>query len=48
MRGDTIYIYTILVNEPEGKRPSVRCRRRWEVNINNKANLTEIGREGVD
>jgi len=35
-----------LVGKPEGKRPRVRPRRRWEDNI--RMDLREIGREGVD
>jgi hypothetical protein len=38
--------YTILVGEPEGKKPLRRPRRRWEDNI--RTDLKEIGWEGVD
>jgi hypothetical protein len=38
--------YTILVEEPEGKRPIGRPRRRWQDNI--KMDLKGIGWEGVD
>jgi hypothetical protein len=31
----------VLVGNPEGERPAVRPRRRWEYNI--KANLREVG-----
>jgi hypothetical protein len=40
------HAYKILVEMPEGKRPVVRPRRRWEDNI--KMDLREIGSEGVD
>jgi hypothetical protein len=33
-------VYTILVVEPEGKRPFGKLRRRWEDNI--RMDLTEI------
>jgi len=36
----------ILVGKPEGRRPLVRPRRRWEDNI--RMVLREIGWEGVD
>jgi hypothetical protein len=36
----------ILVGKPEGKRPLVRSRRRWEDNI--KMDLREIGWGGMD
>jgi hypothetical protein len=38
--------YRILIGKPEGKRPLVRPRRRWEDNI--KMDLREIGWGGVD
>jgi hypothetical protein len=38
--------YRILVGKPEGKRPLVRFRHRWEDNI--RMDLREIGLEGVD
>jgi hypothetical protein len=34
-------IYRVLVGKPEGKRPLVRLRRRWEDGI--KMDLSEIG-----
>jgi hypothetical protein len=34
-------VYRILVGKPEGKRPLVRPRRKWEDDIN--MNLREIG-----
>ena len=34
--------YTVLVGKPEGRRPFVRPRRRWEDNI--KMDLREVGR----
>jgi len=39
-------VYRVLVGKPEGKRPLVRPRRRWEFNI--KMDLQEVGCEGVD
>jgi hypothetical protein len=38
--------YRVLVGRPEGKRPLVRPRCRWEDNI--KMNLGEIGIDGVN
>jgi hypothetical protein len=38
--------YRILVGRPEGRRPLVRPRRRWEDNI--KMDLQEVGWKGVD
>jgi hypothetical protein len=35
-----------LVGEPEGKRPLIRHRRRWEDNI--KMDLKEIGWDSMD
>ena len=35
-------VHKVLVGKPEGKRPLVRPRRRWEDNI--KMNLEEVGR----
>jgi hypothetical protein len=37
---------SILVGRPEGKRPLVRPRRRWEDNI--KVDIKQIGWEDVD
>jgi hypothetical protein len=34
-------VYKVLVEKPEGKRPLVRPRRRWEDNI--KMDLQEVG-----
>jgi uncharacterized protein (DUF2342 family) len=39
-------VYSTLVGKPEGKRPLVRTRQRWEVNI--RMDLSEIVWEGVD
>jgi hypothetical protein len=39
-------VYTVLVGTPEGKRPLVRPRRRWDDNI--KMDLREIGIDGVN
>ena len=35
-------VHKVLVGKPEGKRPLVRQRRRWEDNI--KMDLQEVGR----
>jgi hypothetical protein len=39
-------VYRVCVEKPEGKRPTVRPRRRWEDNI--KMNLQEEGCGGMD
>jgi len=39
-------VYRVLVGKPEGKRPLVRPRHRWEDNI--KMDLQEVGCEGMD
>jgi hypothetical protein len=39
-------VYDVLVGKPQGKRPLVRIRRRWEDNI--KMDLQEVGCEGMD
>jgi hypothetical protein len=39
-------VYKVLVGKPEGKRPLVRHRCRWENNI--KMDLEEVGCGGVD
>jgi len=39
-------VYRVLVGKPEGKRPLVRPRRRWE--DNNKMDLQEVGCGGMD
>ena len=41
-----IYAYRVLVVKPEGKRPLVMQRRRWEDNI--KRDLREVGCEAGD
>ena len=41
--GDRGGVYRVLVGKPEGKRPFVRPRRRWEDNI--KMDLQEMGCE---
>jgi hypothetical protein len=38
--------YKIFIGKPEGKRPLIRRKCRWEDNI--KMGLGEIGWEGVD
>jgi hypothetical protein len=43
---ETRNTYRISVEEPEGKRPLARPRRRWVDNI--KTNLREIGWDGMD
>ena len=39
-------VYRVLVGKPEGKRPLVRPRCRWEGNI--KMDLHEVGCGGMD
>jgi hypothetical protein len=39
-------VYSVLVENPGGKRPLGRPRRRWEDNI--KADLQEVGCECMD
>jgi hypothetical protein len=39
-------VYKVLVGKPEGKRPLVRPRHRWEDGI--RMDLGEIGLGGVD
>ena len=39
-------MHKVLVGKPEGKRPLMRPRRRWEDNI--KMDLQEVGRGGGD
>jgi len=44
--GERRGVYWVLVEKPEGKRPLVRTRHRWEDNI--KMDLQEVGYGGVD
>jgi hypothetical protein len=44
--GEERKVYMVLVGKPEGKRPLVRARRRWEDGI--RMDLREIGLEGMD
>ena len=44
--GERRGLYRVLVGKPEGKRPLVRPRRRWEDNI--KMDLKDLGWEGQD
>jgi hypothetical protein len=44
--GERRRVYRVLVGEPEGKRPLVRPRRRWEDNI--KMDLQEMECGGID
>jgi hypothetical protein len=44
--GESRGVHRVLVGKPEGKRPLVRTRRRWEDNI--KTDLQEVGCGGVD
>jgi len=39
-------VFSVLVGRPEGTRPLVRPRRRWEYNI--KMDLSEIGIDGAN
>jgi hypothetical protein len=41
--GEERKLYMVLVGKPEGKRPLVRARRRWEDGI--RMDLREIGLE---
>jgi hypothetical protein len=43
--GDRRGVYRVLVGKPEGKRPVVRPRRRWD---NIKKYLQEVGCGGMD
>ena len=44
--GESRIVYRVLVGKPEGKRPLVRPRRRWEDNT--KMYLQEVGCGGMD
>jgi hypothetical protein len=44
--GERRNVYRVLVGKPEGKRPLVRPKRRWEDGI--KMDLREIGLGGVE
>jgi hypothetical protein len=44
--GEKRGVYRVLVGKPEGKRPLVRPRSRWENNI--KTDLQEVGCGGMD
>jgi len=44
--GERRGVYRSLVGKPEGKRPLVRPRHRWEDNI--KMDLQEVGCGGMD
>jgi hypothetical protein len=44
--GESRDVYRVLMGKPEGKRPLVRPRHRWEDNI--KMGLQEVGRGGMD
>jgi hypothetical protein len=44
--GENRGVYRVLVGKPEGKRPLVRPRRRWEDNI--KMDLQEVGCWGMN
>jgi len=44
--GERRGVYRVLIGKPEGKRPLMRPRRRWEDNI--KMALQEVGCEGID
>jgi len=45
-RGEKRGVYRVLVEQPEGKGPLGRPRRRWEDNI--KMDLQEVGCGGMD
>jgi hypothetical protein len=44
--GEERKVYKVLMGKPEGKRPLVRPRHRWEDGI--RMDLREIGLGGVD
>ena len=44
--GDIRGVYRVLVGKPEGKKPLLRPRRRWEDNI--KMDFQEVGCEGME
>jgi hypothetical protein len=44
--GEARGVYRVLVGKPEGNRPLLRPRRRWEDNI--KMDLQEVGCGGMD
>ena len=44
--GKRLFVYRVLLDKPEGKRPMGRPRRRWEDNI--KMDLQEVGGSCVD
>jgi len=44
--GDRRGLYRVSVGKPEGKRPLVRPRGRWEDNV--KTTLQEVGCGGMD
>ena len=44
--GETRSLYRVLVGKPEGRKPLVRPRRRWEDNI--KMNIQKEGWIGID
>jgi len=44
--GESRGVYRVLMGKPEGTRPLVRSRHRWEDNI--KMDLQEVGCEGMD
>jgi len=46
IKGECRGVYRVLVGKPEGKRPLVNTRRRWEDNI--KMDLQEERCGGVD
>ena len=46
LMGERRGVYRVLVGKPEGKRPLLRPRCRWEDNI--KMDLQEVGCGGMD
>jgi hypothetical protein len=44
--GERRSVYRVLAGKPEGKRPMVRSRRRWENNI--KMDLQDVECGGMD
>jgi hypothetical protein len=47
-KGEERNAYSILVGEPEGKKPLGRSRRRWEDNIRMDLREVRVGRSGLD
>jgi hypothetical protein len=46
--GEERKVYKVLVGKPEGKKPLIRPRRRWEDGIRMDLRKTGRGRSGLD